>query len=156
MNRAGRRRTLGSEFKAAQRAKRLEKRAHGMTPAEAREALGKWAAMTGRSQDEVDALNGRGAMALNIRKLFNDNCGDGAQYVESEFVPGGEGQFDKLQLRFRMVPEGRIFNLDHTFRESGPAAFEAGVLKLADIAKNIRDHLKPNEGMNGQAPGRSN
>lgn len=151
MNRAARRRAQRGQFKAVQAAKRLEKRAHGMTPAEARQALGEWAALTGRSQDEVDALNGKGAMALNVRKLFNDNCGAGARYVESEFIPGGEGVFDKLQLRFRMVPEGRIFNLDHTFRESGPAAFEAGVLKLAAIARDIRDHIKPGP-VNGHRP----
>lgn len=57
MNRAARRRSLGAKFKVTQDAKRLERRALTMTPAQARKLLAEWAARPGRTQADVDALN---------------------------------------------------------------------------------------------------
>jgi hypothetical protein len=59
MNRADRRAQLRGKFKVVQEAKRIEQRALRMTPAQARELLARWAAKQGRTQAEVDAMNGR-------------------------------------------------------------------------------------------------
>lgn len=65
MNRSDRRRLArdeGKSFAAEQRmrreAERAERAALRLTPEQARETLARWAAQPGRSQAEVDALNG--------------------------------------------------------------------------------------------------
>lgn len=154
MNRAARRRAQRRQFKAVQAVKRLEKRAHGMTPMQAREELANWARQRGHSQAEIDAMNGRASMAIDVEQIFRENCGTAAKYLASE-MRDRQG-FKCLAIQFEMVPEGRKFDLDTVLRGDGDEALRAAVLKIADIAKNIREHIEPNEAVNGQAPGRSN
>lgn len=57
MNRADRRRIAAKAGKPMGRLSEVERSALNLTPDEARAMLARWAAMPGRTQAEVDALN---------------------------------------------------------------------------------------------------
>ncbi len=78
---------------------------------------------------------------LNIRQLFKANCGPGAVYLGSEISQRGE--HNVVLLQFEMVPEGRKFSLDSVIHGPGDAELEKTVLKIAQIARNIRAHINP-------------
>lgn len=121
-----------------------EKVALQLSPMEARQVLARWAAKGGHLQAEVDALNGRALPAdveMAVYAIFTANCGMGARYLRSELSKRGE--HNTIAVQFEMIPEGRQFNLDGVIRGEGDEALRAAVLKIADIAANIRDHIKP-------------
>ena len=76
---------------------------------------------------------------VKIRCLFEGNCGSGARYI-SHSLSERDG-YKCLMLRFQMVPEGRLFDLDHVIREFTDDGIAQGVLKLAAIARDIRGHI---------------
>ena len=79
---------------------------------------------------------------VNIRKLFKANCGLGARYLGSEMQQRGE--HNTISVQFEMIPEGRKFNLDGVIHDGDPdAELERAVLKIVNIAKNIRVHVEP-------------
>ena len=61
MNRHERRRIAAKAGKPMGRMSEVERAALDLTPEEARAMLARWAAEPGRSQADVDAMNGRGA-----------------------------------------------------------------------------------------------
>ena len=79
-------------------------------------------------------------MPLNIRKIFNANCA-GSKYLGSEIRQRGE--HNVVAIQFEMVPEGRKFDLDCVIRADGDDGLQAAVLRIAEIASNIREHIKP-------------
>jgi len=79
---------------------------------------------------------------VRIKAIFKANCGPGARYV-SHSIAERDG-LKCLLLRFQMVPEGRLFDLDHAFREYNDDGIERGVLKVAAIARDVREHIKVN------------
>ena len=85
------------------------------------------------------ALNGR----LEVCRIFTEHCGPGAKYLHSE--PRMRGPHKTIAVVFEMVPEGRKFDLDQVVRDDD---IEDAVIKIAEIAKNIREHIKP-EPVNG-------
>jgi len=60
MNRAARRALASKAGKPMSQATDVERAALKLTPEKARELLARWAAERGRSQAEIDAMNGRG------------------------------------------------------------------------------------------------
>jgi len=82
----------------------------------------------------------REAAVINIRKIFKANCGLGAVYLNSEMQQRGE--YNTVAVQFEMVPEGRKFTLDGVIHEGdADAELERAVVKIATIAKNIREHV---------------
>lgn len=154
MNRADRRRTQGKQFKAVQEAKRVEKRSWRMTPMQAREALGKWARQAGHTQEEIDRLNGRIAVPIDVKGLFEANCGPRARYLAHE--KRTRAGFDTIAIQFEIIPEKRQFDFDQVVRGTSDDDYRLAVMKVAEIAKDIRSHLKPDDpskGMNGHWAG---
>jgi hypothetical protein len=148
MSRADRRREAklaGVPWRDIRAAEKAEGVALRMDPAQARAALARWAAEPGRTQAEIDALNGAmpasAAVEALIRHTFEEDCGTGARYLRSEL--GRRGEHATVAVQFEMIPEGRQFNLDGVIRSEGEEGLRAAVLKIADIARNIRDHIKP-------------
>jgi hypothetical protein len=80
-------------------------------------------------------------VALNIRKIFNANCGKGARYLGSELRDRGEHA--TVAIQFEMIPEGRKFDLDCVIRYDGDEGVRRAVMRIAEIASNIREHIKP-------------
>lgn len=78
---------------------------------------------------------------MNIRKLFKANCGPGARYLGHEMRQRGE--HNTVAIQFEMVPEGRQFDLDWVVRGDGDEGLRVAVLKIAETAQNIREHVKP-------------
>lgn len=83
---------------------------------------------------------------LNIRKLFKANCGPGAVYLGSELQQRGE--YNTVAVQFELVPEGRKFNLDGILHEgeTDDVQLENAVLKIAAIARNVRETLANPDG----------
>lgn len=81
---------------------------------------------------------------VNIRRTFKANCGSGARYLGHEMRQRGE--HNTVAIQFEMVPEGRRFDLDWVVRDEGDEGLQLAVLKIAETAKNIREHLKPAPG----------
>lgn len=73
---------------------------------------------------------------IRVRDVFKANCGDGARYISSE--TGERDGYEIIIVTFVAVPEGRRFRLDGVVREAG---IDAAVAKIADIAKNVREHI---------------
>lgn len=80
-------------------------------------------------------------MPLNIRKVFKANCGPGARYLGSEIRQRGDENV--VAVQFEMVPEGRKFDLDDVLHGDGDEELEKAVLRIAQIALNIRAHVNP-------------
>ena len=74
---------------------------------------------------------------IRVRDVFKAHCGDGARYVSSE--TGQRDGHETIIVTFETVPEGRRFRLDGVVREAG---IDGAVMKIADIAKNVREHIK--------------
>ena len=86
-------------------------------------------------------------MPVNIRKLFKANCGPGALYLGSELKQRGE--YNTVMVSFELKPEGRKFQLDGVIHQgkTDDEQLTNAVLKIAGIAKNIRETLaKPDGG----------
>lgn len=83
---------------------------------------------------------------LNIRKIFKANCGPGAVYLGSEMQQRGE--HNTVMVTFELVPEGRKFQLDGILHQgdTDDMQLENAVLKIATIAKNIRETLANPDG----------
>lgn len=83
---------------------------------------------------------------INVRKLFKANCGPGAVYLGSEVRQRGE--HNVIAIQFEIVPEGRRFDLDGVLHPSGSddEQMENAVLRIATIAKNIRQTLAEPDG----------
>lgn len=88
----------------------------------------------------------RAAVFVNIRKIFKANCGSGAKYVGSELQQRGE--HNTVMVTFRLIPEDRKFNLDGVLRdgETADEQLENAVLKIAAIARNVRETLANPDG----------
>ena len=84
--------------------------------------------------------------AINVCKIFKKNCGPGAVFLASEFRQRGE--HNTLAICFEMVPEGRKFDLDTVLHEGETDEEQVtnAVLKIAGIAKNIRQVLEQPDG----------
>lgn len=80
-------------------------------------------------------------MPVDIKKLFKANCGSGARYLSSEMRQRGD--HNTVAVQFQMIPEDRRFDLDWAITGEGDEGLRAAVLKIAETAKNIREHLKP-------------
>jgi hypothetical protein len=79
-------------------------------------------------------------MPTNVRKVFKAHCGDGAKYLGSEFLDRGD--HSTVMIQFEIIPEGRKFGLDGVIHgDGGDDEIERAVLKIADIAKNVRQHI---------------
>lgn len=75
-----------------------------------------------------------------VREQFKASCGDGARYHSSEFS-GRDGHYT-IAVCFEIIPEGRKFHLDGVIHEPcGDSEIKAAVAKIADIAKNVRQHI---------------
>ena len=85
-------------------------------------------------------------MSVNIKKIFKANCGPGARYFGSEMQQRGE--HNTVMVTFDLVPEGRRFNLDGVLHEgeTPDEQVRAAVLKIAAIARNIRQTLANPDG----------
>lgn len=86
-------------------------------------------------------------MAANIKKLFKANCGSGARYISHELLQRGE--HNTVKVRFKIVPEGRTFDLDGVLHTGNTAdeQLENAVLRIAGIAKNIRATMAAPDGV---------
>lgn len=80
---------------------------------------------------------------INIRALFKANCGPGARYLGSELKQRGE--WPTVWINFEIVPEGRKFTLDGVIHGPADEDLEKAVLRIANIARNVREYTKPDE-----------
>lgn len=85
-------------------------------------------------------------MSISIRKIFKANCGSGAVYLGSELRQRGE--HNTVAVQFELVPEGRKFDLDSVLHdgETADEQMQNAVLKIAAIAKNVRETLAAPDG----------
>jgi hypothetical protein len=85
-------------------------------------------------------------MSVNVRQLFKANCGPGAVYLGSEVRQRGD--HNTIAIQFEIIPEGRKFDLDGVLHQgdSHDAQLENAVLKIAGIARNIRETLANPDG----------
>jgi hypothetical protein len=89
-------------------------------------------------------------MGVNIRRIFKKHCGRGALYLGSELQQRGE--HNTVMVTFEIVPEGWKFQLDGVLHcgETHDEQLTNAVLRIAEIAKNIRATLAAPDG----GPGR--
>ncbi len=87
------------------------------------------------TESEHEALRELG-LHIRVRDVFKAHCGDGVRYVSSE--TGQRDGHEIVIVTFEAVPEGRRFRLDGVIREAG---IDGAVMKIADIAKNVREHI---------------
>jgi hypothetical protein len=80
---------------------------------------------------------------INIRALFKANCGPGAVYLGSELKQRGE--WNTVLVNFEIIPEGRKFTLDGVIHGPTDEDMEKAVMRIAGIARDIREHIKPEE-----------
>lgn len=87
-------------------------------------------------------------MSVNVRRLFKANCGPGARYRRSEMRMRGE--YNTVMIAFEMFPEGRKFELDGVLHvgDTDDEMLTNAVLRIALIAKNIREPLAAPDGAN--------
>lgn len=79
-------------------------------------------------------------MPINIKRTFKRHCGAGAVFVGA--MMQNRGEHNTVAIQFDIVPEGRRFALDGVIHEPcGDDEVKAAVLKIADIAKNVRRHI---------------
>jgi hypothetical protein len=79
-------------------------------------------------------------MSVSVREVFKRHCGPGAMFVYSEMQ--NRGEHNTVAIQFDIVPEGRRFALDGVIHEPcGDGEVKAAVLKIADIARNVRQHI---------------
>ena len=82
-----------------------------------------------------------------VKRVFEANCGDGARFLGSYLTlapPMSQNHVpDLVAVQFEMVPEGRQFNLDGVVHKGQhfTAELEKAVIKIADIARDVRKHL---------------
>lgn len=89
-------------------------------------------------------------MSVNIRKLFKLHCGPGAVYLGSHFDFRGEHK--TVVVAFEIIPEAGKFRLDGVLHEgeTDDEITENAVIKIAGIAKNIRETLAAPDGGAGR------
>lgn len=83
---------------------------------------------------------------VKVKRLFKANCGPGARYISHTF--GELGEFKAVIFQFAMEPEGRVFNSTQVIRGPSDSDLEVAVLKVAAIARDIREHVKQPERVN--------